>query len=302
MDKQQVRKETELLQATRRVMYIVAKLQDFPKGFPKLACFLDSDDAFMVYRRFGIVFSRLILNKQDEIREMEDTLACMDRSDERRNPQEVYLKSRIEDQNRSRSTIPQTWLETRPQLLERLEKKTLEYADLLLKAKQLKGLKKPSLRDYKSIIRFMENDGGQLYEEEAGWVYQKEDLITLRPGREHAWLDTTLERVLRVCRCKLIEETKAKTDDKAIHYYDRQRIATCVTMITSAVVLILLIIPIWLLYRFSLEGKILKETPDTMLTVLCFTLIFSAALSVFTEAKRHEIVAASAGVKGIVLC
>lgn len=78
-------------------------------------------------------------------------------------------------------------------------------ADLLLKAKQLKGLKKPSLRDYKSIIRFMENDGGQLYEEEAGWVYQKEDLITLRPGREHAWLDTTLERVLRVCRCKLIE-------------------------------------------------------------------------------------------------
>lgn len=107
--------------------WLTCLVQDFPKGFPKLACFLDSDDAFMVYRRFGIVFSRLILNKQDEIREMEDTLACMDRSDERRNPQEVYLKSRIEDQNRSRSTIPQTWLETRPQLLERLEKKTLEY-------------------------------------------------------------------------------------------------------------------------------------------------------------------------------
>lgn len=49
----------------------------------------------------------------------------------------------------------------------------------------------------------MENDGGQLFEEESGFIYEKEDLITLRPGREHAWLDGLIERILQVFRCRL---------------------------------------------------------------------------------------------------
>ena len=77
-------------------------------------------------------------------------------------------------------------------------------AELLLKGQSLKGLDKPTSRDYRSVLHFMENDGGQVYEEESGWVYDKEDLITLRPGREHAWLDGFLERVLKVCRCRLL--------------------------------------------------------------------------------------------------
>lgn len=51
----------------------------------------------------------------------------------------------------------------------------------------------------------MENDGGQLFEEEMGFIYEKEDLVTLRPGREHAWLDGLLERTLKVLRCGLIK-------------------------------------------------------------------------------------------------
>lgn len=50
----------------------------------------------------------------------------------------------------------------------------------------------------------MENDGGQLFEEDMGFIYEKEDLVTLRPGREHAWLDGLLERILKVLRCRLI--------------------------------------------------------------------------------------------------
>ena len=49
----------------------------------------------------------------------------------------------------------------------------------------------------------MENDGGQLFEEESGFIYEKEDLITLRPGKEHAWLDGIIERILQAFRCRL---------------------------------------------------------------------------------------------------
>lgn len=65
-------------------------------------------------------------------------------------------------------------------------------------------------------------------------------------------------------------------------------------MIITAMVLTLLVVPIWLLYKFSVEGTI-ATSPDTVALVVVFTLVFSAALTGFTKAKRHEILAASAG-------
>lgn len=275
----------------------VRKLEDYPRGFPKLSCFLDSDDAFMVYRRFGPVYSRLLLSKQDEMSRMEAKLLAWDKTDQAEN-NECYLMSRSEDVERDR--IPEIWEgQSRVTLLEKFEKLALEYAELLLKAQQLKALDRPSGRDYRSVLSFMENDGGQLFEEDMAFIYEKEDLITLRPGREYAWLDGVLERTLKLLRCKVTKfffcpkETRDKTEDKDIHYYDRDRISTCVTMIITTIVLALLMVPIWLLYRFSVDGTI-AESPDTIAVVLVFTLVFSGALSAFTKARRHEIVAASA--------
>ena len=99
-------------------------VEDFPKGFPKLACFLDSDDAFMLYRRFGSVFSRLLLSKQDEMSRMEATLNALDKTDDVTGKGK-FLMSRALDEKRS--IVPETWSETRPQLMERMEKKALEY-------------------------------------------------------------------------------------------------------------------------------------------------------------------------------
>ena len=82
---------------------------------------------------------------------------------------------------------------------------THSLADLLLKAQQLKALDRPSNRDYRSVLHFMENDNGQLFKKDMEFIYEKEDLVTLRPGREHAWLDGLLERMLKVLRCRLIK-------------------------------------------------------------------------------------------------
>lgn len=53
-----------------------------------------------------------------------------------------------------------------------------------------------------------------MYEGEMSWIYDKEDLVSLRPGREHAWLDGMLERLLKVCRCGLV---------RVSHYNNRHR-------------------------------------------------------------------------------
>jgi hypothetical protein len=44
-----------------------------------------------------------------------------------------------------------------------------------------------------------------LSEEENTWIQYQEDLVTLRPGREHAWLDSGIEHLLRWFNCGLIE-------------------------------------------------------------------------------------------------
>ena len=85
-------------------------------------------------------------------------------------------------------------------------------AELLLKAQQLKALDRPSSRDYQSVLSFMENDGGQLFEEDMAFIYEKEDLVTLRPGREYAWLDGVLERTLKLLRCRLIKVSMGCTN------------------------------------------------------------------------------------------
>ena len=56
-------------------------MDEFPRGYPNLAIFNDSDEKFMIYRRFGYLQSRLILVKQDELRLLEQKLDAVDKAD-----------------------------------------------------------------------------------------------------------------------------------------------------------------------------------------------------------------------------
>lgn len=79
----------------------------------------------MVYRRFGCVFSRLLLRRQDEIRRMEDTLQAMDKTDSFEGHGK-YLQSHALDDDRE--SIPKLWgNQSRAQLMDSLERKVLQY-------------------------------------------------------------------------------------------------------------------------------------------------------------------------------
>ena len=105
------------------VEILTQPVEDSPQGFPLVATYLDSDDSFMIYRRFGALHARLLLNKQDELRELEDDLRDMDEQDAKDEDTDIYLMSRTKDNKRE----PIEGRETRKQLLETIEKKTLEY-------------------------------------------------------------------------------------------------------------------------------------------------------------------------------
>ena len=53
----------------------------FKRGYPNLAAFTSSDEDFAIYRRFGYLQARLLLDKQDQLRLLEEQLDHYDRSD-----------------------------------------------------------------------------------------------------------------------------------------------------------------------------------------------------------------------------
>lgn len=91
------------------------------------------------------------------------------------------------------------------------------------------------------------------------------------------------------------QRDREKTDDPDLHYYSKSRKDCFVTSILCLVLLCLLVLPVFLLYRLTIYNSIDATYTLSIGVLLVFTLVFSAVLSLFTQAKRHEIFGAAAG-------
>jgi hypothetical protein len=80
-------------------------VENCPEGYPRLAAFLDSDDGFMLYRRFGFLQSRLLLESQDELRMLEIELDKMDRKDHARDRGSLQTRDLCEEDARPRREL-----------------------------------------------------------------------------------------------------------------------------------------------------------------------------------------------------
>lgn len=83
-----------------------------------LAAFLDSDENFMIYRRFGYAQSRLLLQKQAELQQIEKAVEELDLEDKQRQPKKLM-----------RAYDPEA-PGPRSDLMKALERKFLEYSKL----------------------------------------------------------------------------------------------------------------------------------------------------------------------------
>lgn len=62
---------------------------------------------------------------------------------------------------------------------------------------------KPEDRDQQSFVNFIENEQ-PLCQKDCDFIYHKDDLVTLRSGMEHTWLDAIVETMLVAISCKPI--------------------------------------------------------------------------------------------------
>ena len=79
-----------------------------------------------------------------------------------------------------------------------------------------------------------------------------------------------------------------RTDDKYIDLYSKRRIDVVVRLVLVLITVALLVGPSAVLYFVA------GQSPLKVCLIMVFTLLFAAALSVCTKAKRHEMLAATA--------
>jgi hypothetical protein len=93
------------------------------------------------------------------------------------------------------------------------------------------------------------------------------------------------------------QETQLKSRGGTEKYFTRERIDLCASFVITAMIVALLIVPIYLLYNMVKDKQGILDAHSTGICIgilLVCTLLFSAVLSLFTRAKRHEILGAAA--------
>lgn len=97
---------------------------------------MDSDENFMLYRRFGFLYSRILLNKQDELREIDKSLDQMDKNDSARSKDSALcLQWRAKDASR-KDIEPKL---SRQELLRTSEEKLNQYSTF--KSRSIQSMK-----------------------------------------------------------------------------------------------------------------------------------------------------------------
>lgn len=177
---------------------------------------------------------------------------------------------------------------------------------MLLKAKDVAAMQRPSKRDWRSVKNWITNQK-PLVAREQKFILRKEDLVTLRCGREGAGFESLVEQMLARTdkfletrlKCKIIKrifvtpELRAKTSDQYVHYYAPERVDKLVNAIITAVIFVLLILPVVAMYQLSSVSQ--RASPFEAIGILIvFTLLFGMAMSGLTKATRQELFAASA--------
>ena len=195
-------------------------MEDYPIGYPRLSCLLNSDDSFVMFRSFGQLHTRLLLYKQDQLREMEEELDIIDNRDNQHEETQLYLKSREEDDERD----PPMGGRSRKELLSSIQVALIEYGNcpmtesstqwriadmkkisgqLLKQMDDLRNMRKPVEQDWQSIRHYLRNKQPVLQQDASAFSH-KDDLVTTS-RKEHPKLNATIESYLRWYPNRLIK-------------------------------------------------------------------------------------------------
>ncbi|MCJ1453539.1 hypothetical protein MMC28_003886 [Mycoblastus sanguinarius] len=257
---------------------LVQRIDDHPQGYPQLAAFVNSDENFLIARKYGFLRSRVLLYRQDELSVLEKQLVALD--DDDKENRSLALQSRKYDEETDKDPI---W--SRKVLMKNIDDKLKEYGKH--PPNPFAFEKEGQYSEHPAFLRLFQTsyfvhwvgDHMPLTKEESTFLEHQDDLVALSDGQECGWLDG------KFFTSK--EQTK-KTDDDHLHLCSKRRIDILVRLVLVLTTVGLLVGPSAILFLVPGHSTL-------KICLICvFTLLFSATLSLCTRAKRQEMLAASA--------
>ncbi|KAK6390006.1 hypothetical protein LTR65_006059 [Meristemomyces frigidus] len=240
------------------------RIDDHPNGYPRLASFMNSDENFLIARRYSLLHTRVMLYRQAELAQLERDLLELDKED-------------AGEKDRALKGVK--FLARGPRGADR---------------KELIGEIEEKLKQYDDIVMHYLYHNAPLSTVDQELFGADSDFAALVDPKEAVSLDGFIEDCLSMIPCRATKvlfstpEQRASTDDKLVHLYAKSRIDTFVRLIITVLAVALLMAPVVVLFRAEESGAV------KILIILLFTLFFSVALSIFTKAQRHEVFAATA--------
>jgi len=259
------------------------KIDDHPNGYPRLAALMNSDENFLLCRKYGFLHNRVLLYRQDELRELEQELLKLDKKANEKS--EIAVKSRIAEERI-------LGLE-RQDLINRIDGKLSEYNDIVQRTRAFATLQRATERNYNSVRNWVDHSA-PLEQNEASTFYKDRDFVSVVDAKEGSWFDGRVETVLSkfggsvTRRLFISKRDRGSTANKLVRLYSKKRIDVFSRLIITVLAVVLLMAPVIALF-LTKKGGMMK-----ILIIFLFTMAFSIALSLCTRAKRHEVFAATA--------
>lgn len=172
---------TQLKVATLMIYFIV---DDHPNGYPRFAAFMNSDENFLMCRKYGFLHNRVLLYRQDELRELEQKLLALDK--EANATDDIRLKSRTQEEMKS---------DERRKLINRIDDKLREYNDIVQRTRSFATLQRATERNYNSVRNWVDQSA-PLEQSEASTFYKDRDFVSIIDAKEGSWFDGRVENLL----------------------------------------------------------------------------------------------------------
>lgn len=138
-------------------------------------------------------------------------------------------------------------------------------------------MSKPTISEYIGLQNFL-NNYEPLVRSEMEWIQNRDDLVTLRPGRPPSHLEAFL--------------------GPRIRFYSRKRVERAATILLILIMLSFIVVPIWMLTSFPHR----THAGYAIAIITVSILLFCSMLSLFTKTRRHELLGAGAAYVGLHHC
>jgi hypothetical protein len=161
-----------------------AVVDDHPNGYPRFAAFMNSDENFLMCRKYGFLHNRVLLYRQDELRALEQEMLALDKDTHKLDEKMLQCRTREERTSNERRD-----------LINRIDDKLREYNDIVQRTRSFATLQRATQRNYTSVSNWVGN-ATPLVEAEASTFNKDRDFVSIVDAKEGSWFDGRVENVL----------------------------------------------------------------------------------------------------------